>query len=70
MRKNSEYVVIWLCCILFGACYASFLKYCGVEDYIVTTILAAIGTVVTIKTIDLVTSLWVKVVTNRVKRNR
>lgn len=69
MRKNSEYVVIWTCCFLFGACYASFLKYCGVEEWFTTTILAAIGTVATIKGIDLVTNLWVRRAT-RVKRNR
>ena len=69
MRKNSEYVVIWLCCLLFGACYASFLRYCGVEDYVVTTVLAAVGTVITIKTIDWVTSLWIRRTTH-VKRNR
>lgn len=68
MRKNSEYIVIWTCCFLFGTCYASFLRFCGVEDYIVTTLLAAIGTIATIKIIDWVTSLWVRRAT-RVKRN-
>lgn len=67
---RSNYIVIWTCCFLFGACYASFLKYCGVEDYIVTTLIAAVGTVITVKTIDWGTSLWIKKVTNRVKRNR
>lgn len=67
---RSNYIVIWLCCLLFGVAYASFLKYCGVEEWLTTTILAAIGTVITVKLIDLGTSLWVKKVTNRVKRNR
>lgn len=69
MRKNSEYVLIWTCCFLFGACYASFLKYMGVEDYVTMTLVAVIGTVITIKAIDWVTSFVIRRWTRGVKRN-